>query len=396
MKITLSWLLLFSLPGILPAQESNKLTIGIAETFQSKFLNEHRTVWIYNPSSGHANQPNHERYPALYLLDAEQHFHSTVGMIRQMNGRWPNMIVVGIVNTNRDRDLKPSIDRDANPFMNYIEKELIPFIESRYPTAPYRVFSGHSLGGLTVVHTLLQKTTLFNAYIAIDPSLWWNDELLVRQAKTYWQGKQFANRTLFIGRANNMPPKMDTVTAMKDNTQYTMLFRAVSTFVNDLRKSNNKDLRWTSQFYPEESHGTVQLNGQYDALKFLFNYYQFRTSQFEFHPELDMDSVVHAHFKNVSQRLGYTVLPSQGLVNNLGYTCMGLQKWSKAEMFFKLNIENYPEEANCYDSMGDYYHAVGNLPMAIENYAKALTLGNDSDTRRKLEELKNQQEKTAK
>lgn len=103
---------------------------------------------------------------------------------------------------------------------------------------------------------------------------------------------------------------------------------------------------------------------------------------------MNIDSVLVAHFKNTSQKLGYTVLPSQRLVNNLGYSCMGLKKWDKAEAFFKLNIENYPQDANGYDSMGDFYQATGNNKKAIENYTKALTLGNDADTRRKLDLLK--------
>ena len=106
-----------------------------------------------------------------------------------MSGRWPEMIVVGITNTNRDKDLKPTITNldgvvDLNSggggnFMNFIENELIPHIDSIYPTAPYRIFSGHSLGGLTVINTLLNNTQLFNAYIAIDPSLWWNNQTLL-------------------------------------------------------------------------------------------------------------------------------------------------------------------------------------------------------------------------
>ena len=67
---------------------------------------------------------------------------------------------------------------------------------------------------------------------------------------------------------------------------------------------------------------------------------------------------------------------------------MGLKKWDKAEYFFKLNIENHPQNANGYDSLGDFYQATGDIKKAIENYTKALTLGNDQDTRRKLEYLK--------
>jgi predicted alpha/beta superfamily hydrolase len=339
-----------------------------------------------------------QHYPVLYLLDAEEHFYSTAAMAIQMSGRWPEVIVVGITNTNRDRDLKPTLfdkagvaDKNSgggSKFMSFIEKELIPHIDSMYPTAPYRIFSGHSLGGLTVVNTFLTNTQLFNAYIAIDPSLWWNREILVEKAEQTLKIKKFNNRSLFVGRANNMPGEMDTLAALKDTTQYTMLYRSVTHFLKVLRNSAPVCLRWTSKYYPEEIHGTVQLNGEYDALKFLFSFYQFRTSSFELNPDLNIDSALTAHFLNASNILGYPVKPSKNLVNNLGYTCMSLKKWDKAEIFFKLNIENYPDDPNGYDSMGDYYEAIGDIKKAIENFTKALTLGNDQGTKQKLENLK--------
>lgn len=395
MKLFITFMLIFIFTTA-NSQNINKIEIGSVEKIYSKALKEDRMIWIYNP--GQRNGVKTERYPVLYLLDAEEHFYSTIGMVKQMSGRWPEMIVVGITNTNRNRDLTPTTQNSEHSvngnsggganFMNFIENELIPHIDSLYPTAPYRIFSGHSLGGLTVIHTLLKNTQLFNAYIAIDPSLWWNNQQLVIDAKKDFQTRKFNNVTLFLSRANNMPPKMDTLTALQDTTQYTMLYRSVTQFLNDLRNVDNNGLRWNTKFYPEESHGTVELIGQYDALKFLFNYYQFRTSLFELNPDMNIDSALTAHFENVSKQLGYRVLPSQSLVNNLGYTCMGLKKWDKAEAFFKLNIENYPQNANGYDSMGDLYQSIGNIIKAIENYTKALTLGNDADTRRKLEYLR--------
>jgi uncharacterized protein HemY len=86
--------------------------------------------------------------------------------------------------------------------------------------------------------------------------------------------------------------------------------------------------------------------------------------------------------------LGYTVVPPKDLVNQLGYSCLFFKKWKQAEFFFKMNIDNHPQDANVYDSMGDFYEAKGDPKKAIENFTKALTLSNDAETRRKLDKLK--------
>ena len=142
-----------------------------------------------------------QRYPVVYLLDGDAHFYSVAGMIHQLsevngNTLFPEMIVVGIPNTDRMRDLTPThsptgytgdstgvgSSGGGEIFMSFIEKELIPYIDSLYPTAPYKVFIGHSLGGLTVINALLHHTRLFNSYIAIDPSMWWQNQLLLKQS----------------------------------------------------------------------------------------------------------------------------------------------------------------------------------------------------------------------
>jgi tetratricopeptide (TPR) repeat protein len=287
-----------------------------------------------------------------------------------------------------DRDFA-STSGGGERFMQFIEKELIPHVDAKYPTAPYRLISGHSLGGLTVVNAFAYHNNLFNAYIAIDPSLWWDQQKFLKRVESDFAAKKLNQKALFVAIATPLlPPGLDTLTALKDSSNYTALFRSVTHFVQTLKQNPANGLRWKSKFYPEERHGTVQLNAQYDALKFLFNYYQFRTSQFEFHPELDMDSVVVVHFKNVSNNLGYTVLPSEQLVNNLGYTCMGLQQPKKAYAFFKRNTDNYPQSSNAFDSLGDYYVWQNERTKAIAAFTESLRLHETADTRSKLENLK--------
>jgi len=219
-------------------QKDNRIVIGHVDTVWSNVLNEERAILVHVPEGSKT-----ERYPVLYVLDGESHFQSAVAMVQQMAGVIPDMVVVGIVNTVRERDLTPThvnpdkienagdaaISGGGGNFIKFIEKELIPYIDSKYPTAPYRVFSGHSLGGLTVMDAFFNHTALFNAYIAIDPSLWWDGQKWIKQAEANLSAGNFSTgkTSLFVAIANNIPPGMDTISVMKDTSVMTVIPRAV-------------------------------------------------------------------------------------------------------------------------------------------------------------------------
>src|SRR5579872_5232018 len=186
MKLALLGIFILCLEGCShTADNSNNIVIGKIDSLYSKTLGEERKIWVHVPGDG--NSPGGQRYPVIYLLDGDAHFPSVMGMIQQLsevngNTACPDMIIVGIPNTDRLRDLTPTRAatgynrNDSNSVRNsgggehftaFIEKELIPHIDSLYPTAPYRMLIGHSLGGLMVVNTLIKHPQLFNAYLAI-------------------------------------------------------------------------------------------------------------------------------------------------------------------------------------------------------------------------------------
>ncbi|MEP6949522.1 MAG: alpha/beta hydrolase-fold protein [Ginsengibacter sp.] len=390
------------------AQTENKIVLGTIDSINSGILHEQRKVWVYVPNSGPNDIYAKQRYPVVYLLDGDAHFYSVAGMIRQLssvNGNTicPEMIVVGIPNTNRTRDLTPtyvnsnlpSIDSDmrknsggGEQFISFIEKELIPHIDSLYPTEPYRVFIGHSLGGLTVINTLIHHTNLFNSYIAIDPSMWWDNQKLLKQSNSFLSQKKFTGKTLFLVVANTMRPGMDTMRVVIDTAGATIHIRSILKLANVLKSNPNNELRWNWKYYNEDDHGSVPLIGEYDALHFIFDYY--KISQFAnlADSSFKADSAVLAHFTNVSKQMGFMVLPPESFVNGLGYAYMQNKMFDKSFVFFKMNITNYPQSFNVYDSMGDFYDAKGDTKKAIEYYTKALTIKDLPDTREKLNKLK--------
>lgn len=396
MKVTLLVLLLLaSATGY--AQKDNRIVIGTTETVHSSILSEDRAILVHIPQG----QPG-QRYPVLYVLDGEDHFESAVAITEQLSGVFPQLIVVGIANTVRQRDLTPnkghvgkilSAAQSAKSgggenFISFLEKELIPYIDSHYPTAPYRILSGHSLGGLATLNVFFYRTALFNAYVASDPSLWWDDQRWIKTAEATSLKKDFANRRLFIAVANNIPPGYDIQSILKDTTGLSPVTQTVLPFVDFLRQNKLQGLEWTSKFYPNERHGTVELNAEFDALRYIFGDYEFNVRLFDQHPDWNQDAMLTAHYRQVSQRMGYTVLPPEDMVNELAYTLLEKHQMPQALALFERNITNYPNSANAFDSIGDYYLAAGNKPQAIQAFSKSLSLGDMKETRQKLDALR--------
>ncbi|MBK7629228.1 MAG: alpha/beta hydrolase [Ignavibacteriales bacterium] len=385
------------------AQENNPFTVGFQTSSPSKILGEQRTVWIHIPNSNEGNKnTDKERYPVIYLLDGDANFNTIVSMTEFMSsaGLCPPMIVVGILHPDRMTDLTfgtdeetPGIVGRGEKFMLYLEKELMPYIESIYPTASYKIFIGHSVGGLTVVNTLIHHPYLFNAYVSLDGALWWNNQQIVTETKSILANKNYKGKALFIALANRMEKGMDTLAVQKDTTEGTELIRSNLEFIKDIFKNKTNQLRFQHKYYENDDHSSVRLIGEYDALRFIFDYYKLKiyNSQLD-DPNFKLDSILVTHYNNVSEQIGYLIKPDENQVNSLGYYMLNQKQFIKAEALFKLNISNYPETANCYDGLGDLYLAKGDKLKAIESFKKTLTLKAIPETEQKLETLLKEKE----
>ena len=196
-----SLLLLLTFSATAFGQDRQQLT---RLSLKSTVLGEDRIIFVRTPQT---YERNVQRYPVLYLTDAEAQMDHTITTIDFLsrNGRMPEMIVVGISNTDRTRDLTPTNGTMNNPggrpfrfptsggadkFLKFIETELIPSIEADYRTQPYRVFAGHSFGGLFALHALLTRPEVFNAYIAVSPTFPWDNSLPQREAEAFFKERK--------------------------------------------------------------------------------------------------------------------------------------------------------------------------------------------------------------
>jgi len=386
----------------------NTLSIGDNEIFHSTLLNEDRGLSIYLPAPLIEMKSSNKTYPVVYLLDGDAHIKSVGSMVQQLSpsyGNWilPDMIVIGIHNTNRMRDLSPSHISSSpyghnnqsladtgggEKFMDFVEKELIPHIDSMYPTAPYRILIGHSLGGLTTIHTLIHRPYLFNAYLAIDPSLWWNDQLLNKQAEASLDTLKLSNKQLFIAMANTMYAGVDTNKVKTDTSIVSLHMRSMFEFKTILNKHTGSGLRWKNVYYAEDDHMSVPLVAEYDGLRYFFDFNRITfTGQID-DPNFNIDSAFTSHYKMISEKMGYLVLPPQDMINRWGtYYLNSSKTWKQALAFFQMNVKNYPKSGIAYRNLGDCYEKIGDTNNAMENYKKALAISEFPMVRKKLEKF---------
>lgn len=409
-KTIIFFALIFWVNLVFAQQKENKITIGTIDTVQSNILGEKRKIWVYVPDQEANSVFSKQPYPVVYLLDGNAHFYSVVGMIHQLSRNMvcPKMIVVGILNTDRTRDLTPT-HIDAEPphyvssadsafyktsgggenFIAFIEKELMPHIETKYKTAPYKMLIGHSYGGLAVMQTFVHHNNLFNAYICIDPTMHWDNQKLMKQAQKFLAEKKFQGKSLYLGIANTLDKDIDIKKVPKDTTLNTHIIRPILALHTSFEQNGQNGIKYKGKYYADDTHSSASLITTYDALRFIFDFYPLKLTMKDY-----TDSTValadkyQDHFIKISKQIGYIVKPDEAEMNYMGYDFLDQQHFSKAKSFFKTNIDNYPESFNVYSSMGDFYVAIDDKEQAIQFYTKALTIRDHPSTRKKLDKLK--------
>lgn len=261
---------------ILAQTHLQPLAIGVTEKLESVVLRETRTINIYLPEE--YNVDDTITYPVIYIPDGgiEEDFIHITGIVRFNTQPWiarfPKSIVVGIENVNRRRDFTfqvanldfvekmgfskenfPSYGESAN-YIAFFEKELLPYIEKKYKANTNRTIIGESLAGLLCTEILLEKTSLFNTYIIISPSLWWGDAILLKQADSLFKMQLNPHTKVFIAAPNKK----------EDLSMYNQ--------ARALYKLLKKHPRLITHFdyLPDELHSTVMHQAVYNAFKRLY------------------------------------------------------------------------------------------------------------------------------
>jgi uncharacterized protein len=374
--------------------EGQPIQIGAKFSIHSRILNEERPYLLYLPQSYHSKVFAPKKYPVLYLLDGDNHFRSASGVVQFMsagingNTQIPELIIVAIPNTARNRDLTPThstrgSDGHEAPslassgggeaFEKFLSKELIPHIEGKYRTLPYRILVGHSLGGLLALDAFLRRPSVFQAYIAIDPSLWWDDQVLLRKAKEVLSKANDLRESVYISMANS--PHMDPSVADTPRRGFAAL----------LQTNASPRFRSRLQYFESEDHGSVPLVSLYHGLLYVFDGYKPSIGAVFENP-----SSIKEHFARVSERLGFKVLPPEEFLQIVGVEMLyQKQRPESAIECFQINVENYPGSFNAYHCLAEAYAIKGDKALAIKNYEKSLELNpNNRTVRDEIRKLK--------
>ena len=388
---------------------NNQVVIGKTDSVYSAILKEERTVWIYLPDGYMAGK---DKYPVLYLLDAEWNFAAFSGMVHELsevigNTVYPKCIIVSIPNTDRTRDLTPThatTGPDGNymegmqtsgggeNFTAFLQKELMPHIDSAYRTAPYKILVGHSFGGLTAMNIFVHHTEMFNSYLVIDPSMWWDSRKLLAETKNALKQRRFEGKSLYLAIANTMAFGMDTGSVQKDTSfGFGGHIRSIFLLRDALLANNGNGLHWNYKYYAGDTHGSVPLISEYDGLHFLLGFYDFPpafiNSVFDKNATEDPGKRIGDHYEEVSKNLGYTVLPPEDMLNGIGHAMLAFGSPKKALSLFSLDIKYYPGSASAMEAMGDYYASQKDNATAAGYYKKSLALNENPDVRKKLDGL---------
>jgi predicted alpha/beta superfamily hydrolase len=250
--------------------------LGVIDEIQSAQLGEKRVLNIYLPEGYRKDEA--AKYPVIYLLDgsADEDFIHVVGLVQFNSFEWinrvPKSIVVGIATVDRRRDFTfpttIAADREKYPttgksdkFIAFIEKELQPFIEKKYRAGNSKMLIGQSLGGLLATEILLKKPTLFDKYVIVSPSLWWNNGSLLNLDSEILR-ESFAGETdvyIGVGKEGLTPTAVPRVMEVDANL-----------LAEKLKKTKSKAVTVHFDYLPQEDHATIMHQAVFNAFRMLY------------------------------------------------------------------------------------------------------------------------------
>lgn len=351
-----------------PAQMANANYRLDTDSFVSVVLGEQRTVHVQLPKS-YSAKPD-KTYPVLYRLDGKENLaliNSVLERLQQADAA-PEVIIVAIENTDRLRDLYPTVNQEpqgpvgigggAAKFLTFIKTELMPRVEQKYRTANFKMIAGASAGGAFVLYALQTEPTLFQAHIAYSPAVWWDYGATAKTTKDFFLKTKALNNYLYlnIGEEGSF---------MRE--RYDEMLQAMSS-------NTPKGFTLVSDVFPDVPHGLTSVAGIFNAYHRLFLPQQMPIRAYN-----GDIAAITAYYDRLSQQYGEKFSAPEAVIRELGYHFVSSGDLSEAIKLFRFGISQYPETPDAYNGLAYGYEQNRQYKESLEQVNKALELSNASD-----------------
>jgi predicted alpha/beta superfamily hydrolase len=345
-----------------PVMAGEAISIGETHTITSSVMGEQRKIMISLPTSYATSKD--KTYPVLYVLDGGSHFHQTTGItnwLSESTSLIPELIVVGIPNTNRGRDFSPTPAESGKPqgaekFMGFFEKELLPYIDKNYRTAPYKVLTGHSMGGMFGLNVLATKPDLFNAFILMSPWLLTQnpDTSVLTKSVKFIKSQTQLPKFLYVtlGEEPDLRPSFDQlITALENNTA--------------------KNFVWQSKVIQGATHMSVVGASVNEGLQAVFSDLQLSMTS---DTRKAGAAAIIKYYKTLSTtKYGFDISAESTLMA-LGRDLFFAGKIKQSEATLKMAVQAYPESVEGFYSLSYLYQQGKDFAQALKAVDKAIEL----------------------
>lgn len=317
----------------------------------------------------------------------------------------PEMIVVGIENidfNSRMMDFspttagKPEKYGGGDNFFEFIETELFPYIEQKYSGSQNRTIVGHSFGGVAVMNALTKHPEMFDNYLLIDGSLYFDDKLFLENPSYILEQKNLKNKNLYIAIANTATFGSDLESIRNDTIPANKYVRHSLELVKQIEQMKT-DLNMGWKYYENDTHGSTAFLAQMEGFRFFYSWFEFkeehkyRSKYFE--PKSNNDrfaTLTKNHFEKVSKKLGFKFKPEQNWLSGYAYSLNSFQNQpEQAIETYELNIEYYPNSPKAHEDLADFYLSIKDTISAKKYYNETLKLQDNAEVRVKINEISN-------
>lgn len=335
------------------SQNGGDIVIGRKVSLQSSILANEIELSIHVPESHDATDA---RYPVLFTF--QTHFEQVAGAVKNLYdySLTPEMIVVRIDNYEFGYLTPTPVEGDPNTgqadrFLDFFDKELFPFVDSSYPTHPYRIVFSNSWGAMFVAYAVLNRPSVFNAGLASVPWITYDDEehFFLKNAKRFMEGKTY-NNFLYM--------------AMDDELEYVP---DLPLFVDLLRDNPAPGLDWEYYHWPEEDHTSTPYRSVYSGLRALYAGWS------DIPEEVSSGGVeeIKKYELLLNGKFGYDIGVSGAALRLAGQSLQKQSQNEKAIAVYEYAVEKDPEDAFVYVTLGRALEEDGQLERALRVYETA-------------------------